>query len=222
MDLLEGIAEVMTVLGKASEALPLATRLRAVCEDDPSLLAPVLSATGAIMFKSGRFGECCSFAQDAARLHEESGNQHKAACALSLVAQAQMQMGKCSASRQNARRARRRFGEAGDHEQEIRLRLVVVRACLAKDERGNRQQRDAFKEAQEAMKMAAELGRPDLTAMALSAYAMACYEMDQHENCCQTVEELLQLQAARFDFRLSAMRLCLVQRCDYQTHQLRV
>ena len=181
VELLEHLAEVMGTCGTASEALPLATRLRAVCEEDASLHAPVLATTAGIMFKSSRWNECCTFAQDAARLFEESGKQHPAACALSLVAQAQMKLKKCSASRQNARRARRRFGEAGDHEQEIRLRLVVVRACLAKDERGNRQQRDAFREAQEAMKMAAELGKPDLMVSTLAAYAMACYEMDQHE-----------------------------------------
>ena len=120
-----------------------------------------------------------------------------------------MKQGKLSASRQNARRARRRFGEAGDHEQEIQLRLVVVRACLAKDERGNRQQRDAFREAQEAMKMAAELGKSDLMAMTLAAYARASYEMGQYESCCETVEELLQMQARRSDCRLSALCPCL-------------
>ncbi|CAE7541422.1 hypothetical protein AK812_SmicGene36723 [Symbiodinium microadriaticum] len=205
VELLGSTVETLSLLGKASEALPLATRLQAVCEEDLSLLASILSARGKVMLESRRFGECVSSAQESARLYEESGKQLEAASALSVVAQAQMKQGKLSASRQNARRARRRFGEAGDHEQEIQLRLVVVRACLAKDERGNRQQRDAFREAQEAMKMAAELGKADLMAMTLAAYARACFEMDQHDSCCQTVEELLQMQACRSDCRLSAL-----------------
>jgi len=205
VELLGSTVETLSLLGKASEALPLATRLQAVCEEDLSLLAPILSARGKVMLESRRFGECVSSAQESARLYEESGKQLEAASALSIVAQAQMKQGKLSASRQNARRARRRFGEAGDHEQEIQLRLVVVRACLAKDERGNRQQRDAFREAQEAMKMAAELGKSDLMAMTLAAYARASYEMGQYESCCETVEELLQMQARRSDCRLSAL-----------------
>ena len=205
VDLLDGLVEMLSLIGKPSEALSLASRLRNVCDDDASLLAQILSTTGKAMYESRRFGDCVSSAQEAARLYEEGGKQREAASALALVAQAQMKQGKHSASRQNARRARRRFGEAGDHEQEIQLRLVVVRACLAKDERGNRQQRDAFREAQEAMKMAAELGKAELMTMTLAAYTMACYEMDQLESCCQTAEELLQTQTERSDCRLSAL-----------------
>lgn len=205
VELMIQVLKSFTLLGKPLEAWATASQLRELVRDSTSQ-APLVVAMARSMQEAGRLEQSCELGQEAARLFEDQSDDRQAAFALSLVAHAQLKMGKFSVSRQNARRARRRFGEIGDCEEEIRMRMVVAKACSAKDERGNKQTKDALREAQEATKLAVEFGKHDLIAESLALYVEVLFEANQLETCCQAADELLRLEVpASFEHQISAL-----------------
>ena len=205
VELMIQVLQSFTLLGKPLQAWAAASQLRELVRDSTSQ-APLVVAMARSMQEAGRLEQSCALAQEAARLFEDQSDDRQAAFALSLVAHAQLKMGKFSASRQNARRARRRFGEIGDCEEEIRMRMVVAKACSAKDERGNKQTKDALREAQEATKLAVGFGKHDLIAASLALYVEVLFEADQLETCCQAADELLRLEVpSGFEHQIFAL-----------------
>ena len=192
VELMTQVLKSFTLLGKPLEALTIASQLRQLVRS--TVQAPLVLAIAAAMYEAAQLEQSCSLGQEAARLFEDQCDERQAACALSLVAKAQLKMGKYSASRQNGRRARRRFGEIGDCEGEIRMRMVVAKACAARDERGNKQLKDSVREAQEATKLAVDLGNQDLLVESLSTYVEVLFDADHLETCCQVADELLRLE----------------------------
>ena len=192
VELMTQVLKSFTLLGKPLEALTLASQLRQVVRS--TVQAPLVLAIAAGLYEAGQLEQSCSLGQEAARLFEDQCDEGQAAYALSLVAKAQLKMGKYSASRQNGRRARRRFAEIGDCEGEIRMRIVVAKACAARDERGKKQLKDSVREAQEATKLAVDLGNQDLLVESLSTYVEVLFDADQLETCCQVADELLRLE----------------------------
>eukprot|EP00438_Fugacium_kawagutii_P011966 Skav208806 [mRNA] locus=scaffold349:123937:126257:+ [translate_table: standard] len=200
VDLMSQVLKSFTALGRPLEAWAAASQLRELLRGSPgNSEAPLVVAMAAAVQAAGRLEESCKLAQEAARLFEDQADDRQAAMALSLVAKAQLTMGKYSASRQNGRRARRRLAEIGDCEEEIRMRLVVARACSAKDERGIKQTKDAVREAQEATKLAVDLAKQDLVVESFATYVEVLLEAGQLEICCQAADELMRLEVPAKD-----------------------
>lgn len=200
VDLMSQVLKSFTALGKPLEAWAAASQLRELLRGSSGISeAPLVVAMATAVQAAGRLEESCKLAQEAARLFEDQCDDRQAAMALSLVAKGQLTMGKYSASRQNGRRARRRFAEIGDCEEEIRMRLVVARACSAKDERGIKQTKDAVREAQEATKLAVDLGKQDLVVESFATYVEVLFEAGQLEICCQAADELMRLDVPAKD-----------------------
>ena len=204
VELMIQVLKSFTLLGKPLEAWAAASQLRELVRDSTAQ-APLAVAMAKSMQEAGRLEQSCALAQEAARLFEDQCDDGQAAYALSLVATAQLKMGKYSASRQNGRRARRRYAEIGACEEEVRMRLVVAKACSAKDERGNKQIKDAIREAQEATKLAAEIVKHDLLAESLATYVEVLFQADQMEMCSQAAEDLLQLEVSPAEHQLTAL-----------------
>ena len=213
--LLAEVARALAVLQRPLEILEASLHLRDAVQGDPALEASVLLTISTAMLQAGRRDQCCQYAQDAARLFEEAGQARDAAEALAQLAEVQLKLGKVVAGRANARRARRRFGEICAHEDEIRLRLMVAEASLAKDENGRRQPRDAHHEARDAARLAQALGKPELVARSLATYVRVCYEVDHYDDCRQAAEELLRDSQGNQGNRLTALilGLCLELWC---------
>ncbi|CAJ1376478.1 unnamed protein product [Effrenium voratum] len=203
--LLAEVARALAVLQRPLEILEASLHLRDAVQGDPALEASVLLTISTAMLQAGRRDQCCQYAQDAARLFEEAGQARDAAEALAQLAEVQLKLGKVVAGRANARRARRRFGEICAHEDEIRLRLMVAEASLAKDENGRRQPRDAHHEARDAARLAQALGKPELVARSLATYVRVCYEVDHYDDCRQAAEELLRDSQGNQGNRLMAL-----------------
>lgn len=178
------------MLGADAPVEQLAQELRDVLKGD-ACTAPLLYAMAQAAWRQQRAEPCGQWAQEAARGFEEQLEERPAAEALALAVKAQMAQGKFTAARQNGRRARRRFGELGQHEEELQMRLVVARACLEEDERGKRQQRDAVREVEEATKLAGEMGSAELLASSMATYVEVLFEVGHFETCLQVADRIL-------------------------------
>ncbi|CAK9105293.1 Carrier domain-containing protein [Durusdinium trenchii] len=202
VELLTEVLQASAPLKRPLEALPCAMQLQALAPME--VKAPLLMAMGSALFEGGALEECCRVAQDSARLAEELGDEGLSARALALVANAQVKLGKFSAARQNARRARRRFGEIGDHEEDVRMRLLVAKACLCQDERGRKQPKDAVREAQEAAKLAKELDEKnsELVVSSLVTLVEVLSEAQEWEKCQNASIELLRQYPEKEAFAL--------------------